>query len=195
MNWDNELIEQKIMEVANTFSPKRMPSRSEIEMYYGNSALTNKIAKTGGFAQWADSLGLEQKHSDTKTGIIAEKYVYELLKSKGFDVELTPWKYPYDIIANNCVKIDVKAAHKSYVRDNLCFMYRIEKEQPTCDFYAFCEMENDTVSNIYVVPAIMFSKQSMVGMGTITKKYKDYKDRFDLIQSAIIFYQKLCERN
>ena len=61
--WTNQDIVNGIEEVIEFLGIDRMPTKQEIETYYGNTALLNKIAKTGGLYLWAENLGLEVKDS------------------------------------------------------------------------------------------------------------------------------------
>lgn len=197
IEWTDSLTEGKIMELANQFEPIRMPSRVEMDEYYGNSSLSNRVSKTGGFYSWAERLGLEVKNSETKIGIKAEHDIAKMLSDIGYTVELTSTRYPYDLLVNGCVKIDVKAAHKTKVNSNsdYCYMYRLNKRQQTCDFYIFCEVDDDEISSIYVVPASVITGQIQVGMGAKTTKYDVYRNRFDLIGETVDFFKSLEQHN
>lgn len=189
--WTEQLIKERVMEVANTFDPVRMPSRIECEEYYGNTSLTNKLAKTGGFYHWAEVLGLNIKKSDTKFGIRAEKHAYETLIYLGFDVELTSTKHPYDLLVNNAVKIDVKAANISYANGFAFRSYRIAKKQPTCDIYMLYEADDDEIGDVYIVPSSVVSGQVQIGISKGSKRYLHYKNRYDIIQKFVDFYKSI----
>lgn len=191
IKWTEELIEEKLMEVASTLNPIRMPSLAEIEKHYGDSALTNKLCKTGGLYYWADKLGLEIKHSETLLGVQTEKQVAKILARLGYEVEETPIRHPYDLLVNGCVKVDVKAANISYIRGSKIRAYRLAKRQHTCDIYLFCEIDDSKISNVYVVPASVVTNQVQVEMGTSKTIYEKYRNRYDLIQKTIDFYKSL----
>lgn len=176
-SWNEELIEKRILEVANTFFPIRMPTCSEMENFYGNSALTNKIIKTGGIAYWANKLNLEQKHSETLVGIRGEHDISQHLIGLGYEVEATKTRFPYDLLVDGCVKIDVKTSNKSYIRGSEVHAYRLAKEQQTCDFYVFYELDT---GRKYVVPAHK-CRQIQVEIGKDSIKYGEYENAFHLI--------------
>ena len=192
VRYSDEEIKERILELANTFEPVRMPSRREIEDYYGGSSLTNKISRTGGHYHWAMELGLDIKYSETRLGVYAENVVFDILSNMGHDVEKTSLKHPYDLLVDGCVKIDVKAANISYIHDNKVRAYRIAKRQQTCDFYIFCEIDEDKLSCVYVVPSSKVSGQVQVEMGVIETSYAKYKNRYDLIQKTVNFYEFLA---
>ena len=193
MRWTDQVVRESIMEVANTFAERRMPSRSEIEDYYGNSALTSRISRTGGTYYWAEVLGLEVKESETKVGLIAERAIKERVSQMGFDVELTGFKHPYDLLVDGCVKVDVKTAHKSKIHGCDVYAYRLAKPQQTCDVYVFCEMDKNEIVKTYVVPSAIISGQVQVEMGIGSTKYEPFCNRFDLIGRMVEFQKSLCE--
>ena len=122
------MIAKRIMNIANMFEPKRMPSNREILEIEGNYKLSSAIQKSGGYEYWAKKLNLEQKYSETKLGIDGERYIAKFLEKMGFRTELTSTKHPYDIYVDNCVKVDVKTANTSMVRDNEVHAYRLYKK-------------------------------------------------------------------
>lgn len=188
ITWNEELIEEKILEVANTFSPVRMPTNSEICSYYGNTALSNKICKSGGFGEWSKRLGLPQKHSETSIGIIGETDIKKCLQDIGFEVETTSPRHPYDLLVNGCVKIDVKTANTSFVRNSPVHSYRIAKKHQTCDFYIFYELDT---GKKYVVPSHRCSGQKQVDMGNESTKYRLYLNAFYLIDNFEDVYSSM----
>ena len=188
MKWNEETIAVKVADIANKFAPARMPSNSEVIEMTGNYALANAIQKNGGYEYWANKLGLERKHSETKIGIEHERRVAEMLRKGGHSVQETTIKHPYDLLVDGCVKVDVKAAGTSLVRGSKVHAYRIVKRQHTCDFYICCEVDTD---GIYVIPANMVTGQVQIEMGLNSQKYSHYKDAFYLIDDAVNFYKSL----
>lgn len=188
MKWNEELISARITDIANKFAPVRMPSNREVVEMTGNYALANAIQKNGGYEFWANKLGLEQKHSETKVGVEYERRVADALREHGHNVLGTTVKHPYDLLVDNCVKVDVKVASTSLVRGSKVHAYRIAKRQHTCDFYICCELDT---GGTYVIPANMVAGQVQIEMGTDSQKFGHYKDAFYLIDDAVKFYQSL----
>ena len=186
--WTDNTIEREILKIANQFDPPKMPSREEAETMYENGGLACAIGKHGGFNYWAKRLGLPQGYSETKVGVQAEREIADVLVSKGYEVELTTTKHPYDILVNGCVKIDVKAANTSLVRGCPAHAYRLAKRQHTCDFYIFHEIDT---GNTYIVPAHTCNGQVQVYMGNDSKKYEPYKEAWELIKKTADFYERL----
>ena len=185
--WNEETIRNEIMSLANQFEPARMPSSREVKSMTGSYALSNAIQKSGGYKYWADLLGLDQKHSETKLAIEWECKIANAFRAAGYDVERTSVKYPYDLLIDGCVKVDVKVARTSFVRGSAVHAYRIVKPQQTCDFYICCEADSD---DVYVIPANVCKGQKQIEMG-MTTKYAVYKNAFDLIDNAVTFYSSL----
>lgn len=188
MKWNEELIATRVSEIANKFAPARMPSNNEVIEMTGNYALANAIQKNGGYEFWANKLGLERKHSETKVGIEYERRVAEMLRKGGHSVQETTIKHPYDLLVDGCVKVDVKVASTSLIRGSKVHAYRIAKRQHTCDFYICCEVDT---GGIYVIPANMVTGQVQIEMGLNSQKYNHYKGAFYLIDDAVQFYQSL----
>lgn len=188
IQWTDELLAEAIMEVANQFEPPRMPSNEEARLMTGSHSLSNAISKRGGYKFWADKLGLEQKHSETKVGIEGELTIADVLKSKGYDVEPTSANHPYDLLIDRRVKVDVKTAKTSYIRGCPVHAYRLAKRKHTCDFYIFYEADTE---KIYVVPAHKCYGQVQVEMGNDTKSYAKYLGAFDLITEASDMYERM----
>lgn len=176
--WTDERISEGIMRIASIFEPKRMPSNREVVEYEGDYKLANAIQKHGGYAYWANELGLEQKRSETKLGVEGEEFVSEKLKALGYNVKPTSTRHPYDLLIDGCVKVDVKTANTSFVRDYPMHSYRLAKSDHTCDFYIFYEADTDKT---YVVPACKLQGQVQVCMGEGSKRFAKYSEAYHLI--------------
>lgn len=181
--WTHEDIVEGIRKVIDFYGIDRMPSKQEIEDFYSNSALVNKIAKTGGFYVWAESLGLEVKNSETKLGFDLEVQVLKILKAMDFKCEMTSTKHPYDLLVDDCVKIDVKAARKTKIKGSDAYSFRLAKEQQTCDVYvAACVNDEREIQQIYVIPAHIMTGKVQLCMGAGHSIYDSYIDRWDIIE-------------
>ena len=186
--WTKANIARGISLIAEQFDPIRMPTNKEVIEMSGGYSLSAAIQKNGGYEYWARRLNLEQKKSETKLGIKYERIVADRLRRGGHVVEETSVKHPYDLLVDGCVKVDVKVANASKVRNYDAHSYRIHKPQQTCDFYICCE--NDS-SNMYVIPANMCRGQKQIVMGKDSRKYSSYKNAFNLIDAAVNFFDSL----
>lgn len=185
IKWSEDKIISSIKEVMNFLDIKRMPSHSEIREYYGNDALTNKIAKTGGSHAWAKRLDIPMKECDSEFGHKLENEIKSLLEVEGFQCELTAIRFPYDILVNGCVKIDVKAARKTKVHQSDVFSFRIAKTKPTCDLYMAACMDKEDIKKLYVIPAHIMTGKSQLTVGINESKYDKYINRLDLVSDYV----------
>lgn len=180
-------ITNEIYKVIESANLKRMPSRTEIKTFTKSDALSNRIMKTGGFYHWADKLGLNIKNSDTKTGIEYEKKCLALLQNKGLKDELTPVKFPYDILVDKVVKIDVKVSN-GYNGDFFFFAINLESKLPKSDFHVvYCK--NERINKTLVIPSHLLYGIGQLSIG-IESKYDIYKDRWDLVTKQLNFIRK-----
>ena len=181
--WTDELIKEKILEVVEYHGYNRMPTKKEIEDYYGDGALTNKISKTGGFEAWAKKLKLSQKPCDSMLGIKYEKHTKKFLEEKGFNCELTSTNHPYDILVNDSIKIDVKVSNPVAINNSKAYTFNIEKKQPTCDLYvAYCLDDNKEIVKTYIIPAPVLAGKCQLSVGINESKYDAYLDNWNLIK-------------
>lgn len=184
IRWNRKLIIDGIYEVINYYELDRMPTRSEIESYYHNSRLTNKISKTGGFDSYAKELNLQTKESESKLGIRFEKYIAELLEKQGFKTELTTVKFPYDILVNGRVKIDVKTGRKVESKAGKYYTFNLEKKQQTCDVcIAVCINSEKEVEKVYVIPASVMNGKTQLSVGLNHSKYDCYLNKFWIVKT------------
>ena len=181
--WTENLIKERILEVVDFHGYNRMPTVKEIENYYGNTALINKISTTGGCETWAKKLNLSRKPCKSMLALQYEKYTKEVLEKKGFNCELTSTKFPYDILVNNGVKIDVKVSNLVSIGDSKAYTFNLEKKQPTCDLYvAYCLDENKEITKTYIIPSRVLTGQCQLSLGKDNSVYDIYLDRWELIK-------------
>ena len=189
--WNDEKIKDGIMEVMKKLNIITMPTSVDINKANGNSALSNAIARHGGFEEWANKLGLAQSNCETRLGLKGEYFIKEVLERKGYEVEKMSVKHPYDLLINKSIKVDVKTA-KKYI--SICnseyYAFNLEKKNPTCDIYILvCLNKDGDVSEIYVIPSVKLN-QTQVAIGKETK-YECFKDRWDYIEKFNKFYTEV----
>jgi len=181
--WNDELIKEKILGCMKSLNIDRMPSRTEMDLVYKDSSLSNKLCKSGGIYSWANKLNIPIKDSETLKGIRYEEIFKEKLISIGYKAELTPVKFPYDILCQDFVKIDVKVSMGVYTNDSFYFTFNLEYKIPKCDIYAFYCV-NDKQSKLYIIPShkLIGIKQLSVGL---VSEYDIYVDRYDLLDCYV----------
>ena len=175
--WSEAQIIEELERIALEYG--RMPSVNELKSH-GMNSLATTIALRGGFKSWAKRLGLQQKGTETHRGIYVQKSISQWLESQGFSVVEQTMRAPYDLLVNG-IRIDVKSARYSDYGLSRGFFFGINKQNPTCDLYILCGM-NETAETIlwhYFIP----SDKAMVQTITITPngKYLEYLEAIDQI--------------
>ena len=180
--WSDELIKEKILEVVKNTELNRMPSRNEIRNYYMDDKLTNAISKRKGYEWFARELGLSMKESDTFFGKRQEAIAMEELVSYGYEVRKMPQNFPYDLLVNDAIKIDVKAAKLFRGTRGNFYSYNIEKPFCTCDIYILYLLNDDrSTKDVLILPSKLISTQTQISVGENTSKYYKYSNRWDYI--------------
>lgn len=191
--WTSELIESEIKNVMKSLNINRMPSSHEIKIVTHNQGLINKISKTGGFYKWAQDLHLQIKGSETFTGKKYEKALMKNLEIQGWKVERMAVRYPYDLLVNENIKIDVKASKRYYYDGkNYFYTFNLEKRNPTCDIYiCYCINDEDLTEKILIIPSL-FIHFTQLSIGR-KSKYDKYIDRWDFLKQYDYFYKNLAQ--
>lgn len=187
IRWTDQEIEKEIKNVINALCIERMPTRKETVIVTKSNSLNCAICRTYKYSGWAKRLGLSIGNgSDTWFGKMYEEKATNLLMLLGYKVERMPTKHPYDLLLNDAIKIDVKAA-KPYVQKNTgnkYHTYNLEKRNPTCDIYLLFAL--DDTERIFIIPSL-FVNQTQIGIGK-DSKYNKFMDRWDYIKKFDHFY-------
>ena len=191
--WTDELIEERIMNIVNKQELTTFPTHSQMVSFYGNRGLAVKVSKTGGTRKWAKRLNLPLKSCESEFGNDYELLAIRLIKENlGFHCLKTKPRYPYDILVDDNIKIDVKV---SYPFKNNCNAYansfNLEKTEPTCDIYIlFCLNLDSQITKTLIIPSCVLSGQTQVGVGSVSK-YDEYIDNWILLKQYSEFYKRL----
>jgi hypothetical protein len=191
--WDDEKIKKAILRVKDACELDRMPSRKECVGYFGDNALTSAVSKRyGGWYALAKEMGLPIKKSETYFGKRQEGVVCEMLIARGFEVERMSQNFPYDILVDNCVKVDVKASHLYRGNQGNFFTFNLEKKYATCDVYVLLTLDDDNnITNYFIVPSCFVIRNTQISMGEHVSKYHKYKDRWDYIDNLSKYFMSL----
>lgn len=182
--WTENDVKNGIYYTMKYHGISRMPTHAEMCEAFGDTSLSNKVNKTGGSRRWASELGLDSVECETTFGQMVEEIVKEKLEELGFSCQLTGTKHPYDILVNECVKIDVKAARKSKVRTSDVYSFRTAKTQQTCDIYiAACISDGIDIEKYYIIPSHVVSGNVQLCIGAGHSMYDKYIDRWDIIRT------------
>jgi hypothetical protein len=191
--WTEEMVIEAIMRVVNGLGLSTFPTHSEMNSFYGNHGLTVKVSKSGGTKFWAEKLNLPIKQCESETGNDYELLAIQLIKEYiGLNSRQTKPRYPYDIVVDENIKIDVKV---SYPFKNNCNAwantFNLEKKDPTCDiFILFCLNRESELSKTLIIPSCVVAGQTQIGVGK-ESKYNIYIDNWKLIKKYDDFYRKL----
>lgn len=190
--WTDELIKEKVLEVAKALKLERMPTRSECVKYFNDCKLANAVSKRYGWYSLAKELNLDIKGCETTFGKSYETLAEELLKSFGFQVRRMSQNFPYDLLVDDCVKVDVKASRLYRGKLGNFYSFNLEKPYATCDvFLLFAVSDDGEIERKMVVPCKNVIAQTQISVGEHNSKYHKYTDRFDLIDSVADFWERV----
>lgn len=191
--YSEEWLIKEIGKVQQALNIKHMPSRSECETVTKRTTLVNVIVRTGGFRFWANRLGLPMKNCETEVGYAYEIKAQEQLKKMGYKAELTPVKFPYDILVDDVTKIDVKASNLYHCPSGSSwYTFNLEAIFPKSDFLvAYC-IENEAIKKTYVIPSHIMVGKSQLSLGAKTV-YDKYLNKWELIEEHITSMKKIFD--
>ena len=179
--WTDELIREKILQVKEGLELERMPSMAECEKYLNGSGVTNAASRrVGGWYKLAEELGLPIKKSCTGLGKRYESRAEDLLREFGFSVDRMPQNFPYDMLVDRRVKVDVKVSRLYKGRTGNFYSFNTEKSFATCDVYILFAI-NDGEERIFIVPSVDVIDNKQISIGAINSKYHRYENRWDII--------------
>lgn len=182
IQWSDELIKKKILEAKEALELDRMPSRAECEQFFHNTSLTNAVSRRVGWYALANELNLPIKSSETYFGKRYEAVAEEMLISKGFSVRRMSTIFPYDLLIDDCVKIDVKASHLYRGKNGNFYTFNLEKDYATCDMYIlFAINDANDISETFVIPSKFVVSKSQISIGEHASKYHRFVDKWEYI--------------
>jgi len=189
VQWNDTEIRNKILEVVSALNIDRMPSNTEIIQVLKSSGLSNAIRRRGGLYKWSKKMGLSIKKSETQTGKGFEEVAIKMLNQRGYEIIRMTTKYPFDLLVNNNISIDVKAARPVYNGERI-YVVGLNKKYATCDLYLILLLdETDNVEKTLIIPGNKL-KQTSLNLGR-NLKYNQYIDRWDYIDQYSKFYESL----
>lgn len=188
--WTLENIKKEISQISKT--SEYMPSCKTMDEYTGNKGLSNAVCRNGGCKKIAEMMNLKTKESETEYGRNYELYCLNKIGNIfHYDCEKMTTKYPYDLIVDRSVKIDVKASRKVKCRDSFSFSFNLEKKNPTCDIFVFFCIDNDKIIKTYIIPSCILSGKCQLSVGIKQSIYDVYLDRWDYIKEYVCFMRKI----
>lgn len=192
--WTDEDIKLSIRKVVLGLGLDRMPSRKECEQYFGDTGLTNAVSKRKGWYALAREMELPIKNSETYLGKLQERKARELLEARGFVTEQMPQNFPYDILVNECVKVDVKSSHLYNGKNGNFYSFNLEKKFATCDVYILFALSDDNeIIKAFIVPSKCVIKNTQISIGESHSKYHKFLDRWDYIAKIADYMASIGE--
>lgn len=189
--WDDESIKEAIKYVMEKGKIESMPTHTQMDSIIGNAGLSCAISKRGGSVYWANKLGLNIKPCESKFGACYEDRCIGELIDRGYDCEHTESKYPYDILVNDNVKIDVKVSNLYQSKNGSFYTFNLEKVKPTCDIFVCYCVEYDEVVKTFVIPSCVLSGKCQLSVGEIKSIYDKYIDAWWFVEEYDAFYQDI----
>ena len=190
VRWTDELISERVLEVVHALELERMPSSKECENYFRNSALTSAISKRMGWYALAKKMGLPIKDSETYFGKRQEESAKEQLISRGFEVRRMSQNFPYDLLVNDCVKVDVKASRLYQSANGSFYSFNLEKPFCTCDIYMLYMANDDkTEKGVLIIPSKFVATNTQISVGETKSKYHRFLDRWDYLEEYSLFFE------
>ena len=189
--WTQNEIMAEIMTAKNKLEIKRMPSASELKNI-NMGGLVNAISKSHGFEWWANALKLPMKSSETGLGKKYEKLFTNIIYKKlKYNSQQMSTKFPYDVLVEDLVKVDVKCGYVyTNKKTGSFYTFNLETSNRKSDCLAcFCLNEDKTIHKTYIIPSIIMQGKSQLSVGIIASKYDKFIDRYDLISDYLNFYQ------
>ena len=115
---------------------------------------------------------------------------------KGFDAERVNYdepRFPFDVLINGCVKVDVKVARVFGSDKQGYYSFNLEHKKHSCDFFVcYClDSSGENIVKTYIIPASIMDGKSQLGVGLSQSKYDAYIGRYDLIGQTCEFYDSL----
>jgi hypothetical protein len=186
--WTEEKVRSELLKCIDLLMLDRMPTADELKSI-GRNDLHIKISRTKKYSGWAEELGLALKSCETRTGQKYEGVAEEMLSSRGYAVERMSTKYPYDLLVNGHLKVDVKVAKPYMLRgESRVHTFGINKVKQTCDVYQLIALdEEEKIERTFIIPSHVLNVVSLsVGRES---KWNAYVDRWDLIETYDRFFR------
>jgi len=192
IQWTTQKVEKETHKVMEALCIDTMPSVNEMNMVLGDSSLANKVLKTVGLYTWAKKLSIEIKSSETKIGNDYEELATELLTKKRYKVIKMSTRYPYDLLVNKNIKVDVKVGKAYISKGTRVHTIGINKKYATCDIYLiFALNKKDEIEKTLIIPSTEL-KLTSLNFGK-ESKYDKYLDRWDYLEKYTHLFKQLIK--
>lgn len=191
LKWTDKMIENEILKVIKVAKIDAFPTHSQMDEITGNTALSNAVRKHGGSKYWADLIGVEVKACESRFGYDFECECMKFLSAHDYDCEHTKPRYPYDLLVNGSIKIDVKCCNLYRSKTGNFYTFNLEKAMPTCDIFVCYCIDANAVQKIYIIPSCALSGKTQLSIGEKNSKYDKYIGNWDVIKRYNDFYNSI----
>lgn len=189
IKWDEKKITEEILKMVKECKMDTFPTHSEMKSYFGNSKLICAVSKHGGTKYFSKITGLKTKDCESKFGDLFEFFCMKQIEEKlKLRCEKTKPRFPYDILVERAVKIDVKACRefKNYGKSSY-YTFNLEKKEQSCDIFVFYCLDNESkIKKTLVIPSFVLSGKSQLSIGK-KSVYDDYQDKWHFIKDYFCF--------
>jgi len=189
--WSLEKIKAAVIEVMSAYELDRMPSRKECSNYYHNESLANAISRRMGWYELAAEMGLSIKDSETYFGKSQESIARETLVSFGYEVKQMPQNYPFDLLVNGSIKVDVKVSRLYKGPQGNFYTFNLEKPFCTCDIYLLYTIDEYQNQTPYIIPSKFVATNTQISMGEKRSIYHKYLNRWDYLEIFSAFMESV----
>lgn len=187
--WTLEKIEEELRNYVEEKNLDRMPSKPEL-IKDGRNDIGSALTRYKGMKYWSERIGLPLKQSETTKGNKYERITAMILEDMGHRVKEMTTKYPYDLLVNENVKVDVKVSSPGDIKGWRCHTFRPSKEYPTCDLYICIALdESEKIEKVFIIPS-KFAQVTTLCIGA-ESKYNGFIERWDYVDRYTEFYKAL----
>lgn len=187
--WDENKIVEEILKMVKEKGMDTFPSHSEMKSHFGNDKLVCAVSKHGGTQYFSKLTGLKIKECESKFGDYFEILCMRQIEEKlNLSCEKTRPRFPYDILVEKAVKIDVKSCKqfKNY-GSSPYYTFNLQKKHQSCDIYVFyCSNEEKEINRTLVIPSFVISGKTQLAIGQ-KSMYDVYQNRWDIISDYSSF--------
>lgn len=184
--WTYEKIVEELQIMLDSLETRVMPTRSEVDKFFGDTRLSNAISKKIGWYNLAGKLDLEIKNSESTMGIMYERKVGKILEDRGYHVVYMTQNHPYDLLVNN-IKVDVKSSNLGEYSTGKFYSFRMGKDYATCDVYIMVAIDKCGKEIYYIIPYLEILSNRQISIGYVDSIYDKFIDRWDILDKYIEF--------
>lgn len=185
--WTKELIHQGIKDVMKALDIERMPSNSECVRVTNSNALSVQISRNGGFYGIADELGLKKKSCGTEKSLVIENRLNKMFIDQGHKSKVTSFKCPYDILIDDCLKVEVKHSLGYSNAYYTCNLYEGDLKSDILIFVCENEVLGDKT---YIIPTHLLHGLKQLSIGK-KSKYNKFINSWSYLDQFLAFYKTI----